>query len=64
MGYFQVYFLGNLKLLFFIKLCWLKKIIFLQMHNTILQKVKEFLNLKMINLEKIKYQKCQPPPFK
>ena len=29
--------------------------------NTILQRVKEFLNVKMINLEKIKQEKCQPP---
>ena len=33
------------------------------MHNTILQRVKELLNVKMINLEKIKQKKCQPPPF-
>ena len=32
------------------------------MHNTILQRVKELLNVKMINLEKIKQKKCQPPP--
>ena len=38
------------------------KIADLQMHNTILQKVKQFLNVKMVNLEKIKLKKCQPPP--
>ena len=38
-----------------------KKFFFLQMHNTILQRGKEFLNVKMINLEKIKKEKCQPP---
>ena len=27
---------------------------FLEMHNTILQKVKKFLNVKMINFQKIK----------
>ena len=31
------------------------------MHNTILQRVKELLNAKMINLEKINQKKCQPP---
>ena len=31
------------------------------MHNTILQRVKQFLDVKMINLEKIKYEKCQAP---
>ena len=31
-----------------------KKITFLQIHNTILQRLKQFLNAKMINLEKIK----------
>ena len=32
------------------------------MHNTTLQRVKSFLNVKMINLEKIKQEKCQLPP--
>ena len=31
------------------------------MHNTIFQGVKSFLNVKMINPEKIKQEKCQPP---
>ena len=31
-----------------------RKKVFLQMHNTILQKAKKFLNLKMKNLEQIK----------
>ena len=31
------------------------------MHDTILQKVKLFLNVNIINLEKIKQEKCQPP---
>ena len=31
------------------------------MHNTILQRVNEFLNAKMINLEKIKLEKYLPP---
>ena len=37
-----------------------KKITFLQMNNTILPRIKEFLNVKMVNLEKIKQDKCQP----
>ena len=32
-------FLDNLELFFFIKLSWQKKVIFLQMHNLILQRV-------------------------
>ena len=32
------------------------------MHNTTLQRVKSFLNVKMINHEKIKQEKCQLPP--
>ena len=31
-----------------------EKIISLEIHKTILQRVKQFLNVKMINLEKIK----------
>ena len=31
---------GQLRMTFFIKLWWEKKIIFLQMHNTVLQRVK------------------------
>ena len=31
------------------------------MHNTILQRVKKFLKVKMISLEKIKWEKCQLP---
>ena len=31
------------------------------MHNTILQRVKQFLNVKTINLENLKSEKCQPP---
>ena len=36
------------------------------MHKTILQRVKQFLNVEMINLEKTKEEKCQAPqnPFK
>ena len=34
---------------------------FLLMHNTILQRVKKFLKVKMISLEKIKWEKCQLP---
>ena len=37
---------------FFRKIRVTEKIIFLQMHNTILQRVKQFLNVKMIKLEK------------
>ena len=33
------------------------------MHNAILERVKWSLHVKMINLEKIKYEKCQSPPF-
>ena len=53
-GKFPGSFLDNIEWLFFIKLWWKKKIIFLQMHNTNLQRVKLFVNVKMINLEKIK----------
>ena len=42
---------------FFIKL-WL---LFLQVHDTILQRVKQFLNVKMKNLEKIKQEKSPGP---
>ena len=31
------------------------------MHNTILQRVKKFLKVKMISLEKSKWEKCQLP---
>ena len=34
---------------------------FFLMHNTILQRVKKFLKVKMISLEKIKWEKCQLP---
>ena len=42
MGYLNLWdvFLENLELPFFTKLWWWKKISFLQMHDTILQKVK------------------------
>ena len=53
-GYLNRFIFRQLRMTFFIKLWWQKKIIFLQMHNTILQRVKYFLNVKMINLEKIK----------
>ena len=33
------------------------------MYNKILQKVKQFLNVKMINIKKINYEKIQPPSF-
>ena len=33
------------------------------MHNAILERVKWSLHVKMINLEKIKYEKCQSPPL-
>ena len=36
-----------------------KKKIFLHMHSTILQRVKQFVNVKIINYEKIKYEKYQ-----
>ena len=39
-----------------------EKIIFLQMHNTILQSEKYFLNVQMINLEKNKLESAPPPP--
>ena len=53
-GIFSASHLHNLEWLFFIKLWWQKKIIFPQIHNTILQRVKWFQIVKMINLEKIK----------
>ena len=53
-GIFSSSFLDNLERLFFMKLWWQKKLSFLQMHNTILQRVKQFLNVKLINIEKIK----------
>ena len=53
-GRFSDSFLDNSELLFFIKVWWQKKIIFIQRHNTVLQRVKQFLNVKMKNLEKIK----------
>ena len=34
--------------------------IFTQIYNTILKRVKKFLNVKMVNLEKIKQENCQP----
>ena len=40
------------RMTFFIKLWWQKKNFFLQIHNTIFQRVKLFLNVKVINLEK------------
>ena len=33
------------------------------MHNTILQRVKKFLTVKMVNLEKIKKERFQPSPL-
>ena len=56
-GYFNLwdifkFIFRQLRMTFFIKLCWQKKIIFLQMHKTSLQRVKKFLNVKMINLER------------
>ena len=36
-----------------------KKIIFLQMYNTVLQRAKHFLNVKMINIAKIKQENSQ-----
>ena len=39
-GIFSGLFLDNLEWLFYIKLWWQKKIFFLQMHNTILQRIK------------------------
>ena len=53
MGYFQVHF-RQLRMIFFHKSWWQKKITFLQMHDTILQRVKQFLNVKLINHEKMK----------
>ena len=53
-GIFPGSFLDILEWLFFLKLWWQKKIIFLQMHNAILQTVKYFLNVQIINPEKIK----------
>ena len=38
-----------------------KTMVFLQMHNTIWQRLKQFLNVKMINLEKFKLGNSQPP---
>ena len=53
--YTQVHFLElKLRINFFIKLCWQKKIIVLQLYNTILQRAKKFLNVNLINLENIK----------
>ena len=54
MGYFQVHFLTTSNDFFHKIMVAEKK--FFQMHNTILQRVKQFLNEKMINLEK-----CQLP---
>ena len=39
-------------------------LIFLQIHNTILQSLKEFLNIKMIKLEKIDRKSASSLPFK
>ena len=39
-----------------------EKIIFLQMHNTILQSEKYFLNVQMKNLKKKKLESPPPPP--
>ena len=41
-----------------------EKIIFLQMYQNIFQRVKWFLNVKMIHLEKIKRSKCQSPLYR
>ena len=46
--------MGYFRMTFFHKVIVTEKIIFLQMHKTILQRVKTFLNAKMIDLEKIK----------
>ena len=43
------------------KIMVVEKKTFLLMHNTILQRVKKFLKVKMISLEKIKWEKCQLP---
>ena len=60
-GIFPGSFLDNLEWSFFIKLWRQKKIIFLQTYNTILQRVKLFLNVKMVNIKKIKQEKSQSP---
>ena len=53
-------FLDKLELIFFIKLSWQKKVIFLQMHNLILQRViskcKNEKTLKNLNRESV----CSP----
>ena len=43
----------QLQMTFFRKIMVTEKHFFPRMHNTILQRIKEFLNVKMINLEKI-----------
>ena len=44
----------QLGMAFFHKIMVFKKLFFLQLHNTILQRVKQFLIVKIVNLEKIK----------
>ena len=39
-----------------------KNFFFLQLHNTILQQVKEFINLIMINFEKTLFKTRRPTP--
>ena len=51
MEYFQVHIYT---IAFFHKIMLAEKIIFLQIHNKILHKVKWFTNVKTINLEKTK----------
>ena len=53
----------NLKWFFFIKLWWQKKIIFLQIHNTILQRV-QISKCNNDNNAEVKQKKCHSPLIK
>ena len=56
-------FLDNLERPFFIKLWWQKKIIFLQIHNTILQRV-QISKCNNDNNAEVKQKKCHSPLIK
>ena len=64
MGYFQVHFLDNLECLFFMKLWWQKKIIFLQMHLHNFAKDKVISEYKNDKSWKNSIHKVPAPLFK
>ena len=53
-GYLNMFIFRQLRMTFHKIMVAEKKFFFLQIHNTILQRIKQFLNVNMINLEETK----------